>query len=122
LLTSFGEYLTVDLQLRETTATLHILKVRQFLEYLGSDALDVRVCDIRAYLNTLRKTPCDYKNALSALKRFYRDYLDAPDLVESFEFPKKPLQPKIIPTKKELNRFYKVLKSVRDRAIFLLYA
>ena len=70
LLASFGEYLTVDLQLRETTASLHILKVKHFLEYLGSDALDGRVCDIREYLNTLRKTPCDYKNALSVLKGF----------------------------------------------------
>jgi integrase/recombinase XerD len=63
-----------------------------------------------------------YKNALMALKVFFRDYMEKPELVASFRFPHQVYKPKHIVSKEELRRFYKAIKSPKEKALFLLYA
>ena len=44
--------------------------------------------DLRSYLRTLeRYSAATYKNALMALKVFFRDFLEKPELIASFRFP-----------------------------------
>jgi integrase len=56
------------------------------------------------------------------LKRYYRDYLENKELVDSFRFPQIPFKPITVPTKKELQDFYFALESPRTRTLFLFYA
>ena len=45
-----------------------------------------------------------------------------PYLVENFKIPPKPFKPPKIPSKEELRKFYNALSTLRDKALFLLYA
>ena len=63
-----------------------------------------------------------YKNALMALKVFFRDFLQKPDLVSSFKFPHRVFKPKQIVTKEQIRTFYGALETSKEKALFLLYA
>ncbi len=43
-------------------------------------------------------------------------------LVEGFRFPRIMLLPKAIPSRQELGTFFDAISSMRDRAIFLMFA
>jgi integrase len=57
-----------------------------------------------------------------ALKVFFRDYMEKPELVASFRFPNQVYKPKHIVSKEDLGRFYEALESPKEKALFLLYA
>ena len=61
-------------------------------------------------------------NCLASLKVFFRDFLEMPQLVQSFRFPTSQFKPKTIPTKEELRRFYNAIDDDIGRALFLFYA
>lgn len=63
-----------------------------------------------------------YKNALMALKVFFRDYLEKTELVASFRFPHQVYKPKHIVSREELRRFYAAIETPKEKALFLLYA
>jgi integrase len=63
-----------------------------------------------------------YANVLKSLKVFYRDYLEMPDVVKSFRFPKKVFSYKAMPSKDDLVRFYKELNKPMAKTMFLIYA
>ena len=63
-----------------------------------------------------------YKNALMALKVFFRDFLRMPEVVESFKFPHQVFRPKQILSKEQLRQFYECVETPKERALFLLYA
>jgi integrase len=98
--------------------------IKKYLDSINSDPLAVTRNDLRNYLLSVKESVAasTYKNVLSSLKRFYRDFLDCPQVVESFKFPQIPFKPIQVPTKKELQKFYYTLDSVRSRAVFLFYA
>ncbi len=58
---------------------------------------------------------------LKALKCYFKRYLKM-DLTDSFQFPKQPYYPKRVPTKEQLQEFYKALPTLKEDALFLLYA
>jgi integrase len=70
----------------------------------------------------IAKSPSTYANHLKSLKVYCRDYLHRPQLVETFKFPQIPFKPKTIPTKSDLKLFYNELETLKDKALFLLYA
>jgi len=79
--------------------------------------------DIRNYLKTFDGlSQYTYSNALKALKVFFRDFMKAGYLVESFRFPSIAYNPIIVPSKKELQIFYGNLETTEECALFLLYA
>jgi len=79
--------------------------------------------DVRSYLKPLSDGSANsYGNALKPIKRFFRDYMKMGDVVESFKFRKIQLKPIIVPTKDQMKRFYRVLRTPRARALFLMYA
>jgi len=111
----------VDLQLTEDTAKIHGAQIRRFMHWLGNRALSQSA--LREYLSQFNgMSPCTYANVLKSFKVFFRDFLRKPELVESFKFPQAPFKPKTILNKKDLQQFYQVLDSPKDRALFLLYA
>ena len=87
------------------------------------DSRPLSLSTLREYLGQFNgKNPYTYANNLKSLKVFCRDFLRKPELVESFRFPQAPFKPKTIPSKKDLQQFYKALDSMKDKALFLLYA
>jgi integrase len=79
--------------------------------------------NLRSYLAGLKhKDASTYTNHLACLKRFYRDYLEMPDLVKSFRFPRKYFKPRIIPNKTQVQQFYKCLEKGLQEAQFLTFA
>ena len=123
MLSRFRSFLTVDLQLYDSTAIRHVFRIRRFLEYIRMKPRKVTKEDIRRYLAGLKaKDASTYTNHLAGLKRFYRDYLEMPDLVKSFRFPRKSFKPRIIPTKTQVQQFYHCLENTLQETIYLTYA
>jgi integrase len=112
------------LQLAEGTSELHARLIKNFLQVVHKDPRDVTKAELRHYLKNVKISMASstYKNILASLKRFYRDFLDMKDLVESFKFPEQGFKPIKVPTKKALAIFYQALKAPRDRALFLVFA
>jgi integrase len=67
-------------------------------------------------------SPSYYKNALMALKVFFRDFLGLPETVESFRFPNQPFKPKHIISKEQIRQFYECLETPKEKVLFMLYA
>jgi len=68
------------------------------------------------------KSVSTYCNVLKSLKVFFRDFLKMPEVVESFKFPKKTYTIKQVPSRENLQRFFKELDSLTSQTVFLLYA
>jgi integrase/recombinase XerD len=106
------------------TVNDNVRLARMFLRQVGKPLPEISVSDIRAYFAGLKaaKKPKTYNNRLGALKRFFRDFLRRPDLVESFRFAKVNNGFVSVPMRDELCRFFNALETDRDRALFLFYA
>jgi integrase len=123
LLETFRDFLLIDLRRNKKTIHDHIYYTHKFLESASKPVAMTTIEDIRAYFRSLNSASCHtYKNTLSALKVFFRDFLAKPQLVESFKFPRPPFKPKHISTKEQLQTFYECLELLKERALFLLYA
>jgi hypothetical protein len=121
---AFKDFCIVDLQLMESTAQVHTRIIKKFLGAVHKHPKAVTREDLRKYLKSIKENMASYtyKNHLSALKRYYRDFLGMKYLVSSFKYPPKSFKPKKVPKKAELQTFYKALNTSRVRALFLLYA
>jgi integrase/recombinase XerD len=123
LLKDFEMFCKVDLQLADLSIRNHIREIKRFLKATKLNPYTLSKSDLRNYLAPFsEKNPYVYKTVLAALKRFFRDFLERPDVVEGLHFPKYPLEPKKVPSKKELQRFYETLEDDRERALFLMFA
>jgi len=119
----FKEFCRIDLNRSERTIEGHWLFAKGFLDVLDKDPMQVTQDDIRAYLARFKiKNPNTYANVLKSLKVFFRDFLKMPNVVESFKFPRRIYTPKTVPSKEDLQRFFKELDNLRDQTAFLLYA
>ncbi len=84
--------------------------------------MKVTVDDVRVYLKVYRnKAASTYRNQICSLRRFFRDFLQM-DIVETFEMPPKPIIPKRIPTKEQVQKFYYALEPLKERTLYLFYA
>ncbi len=125
LLRDFREFCRVDLRLGTRTIQHgHVPFAEAFLRYVSKPIADIRVSDIRDYLSNLSEVSeaKTYNNHLGALKRFFRDFLQQPDLVATFKFATVNEKPITIPTKVELQRFYSGLDATKYRLAFVLFA
>jgi len=123
-LTAFREFLRIDLTQSTRTIDTSQMLMRKFIRETGKPPSDITEHDIRGYLSRLRGTrkPKTYNNMLGALKRFFRDFLKRPEVVESFKFVKVINGMVEVPTTEELRRFFVALETDCDRALFLFYA
>jgi len=122
-MTKFREFLEVDLQREPRTVYGHVWQLLRFREWLAGR--DVTRDVVREYLLYLkRENPGEYKNSLSALKVYFRDYVGRGDLVATFKFPGKEIPVKRIPAPEKLRKFYEaaIKLDLRLPCFFLLYA
>jgi len=123
LLSDFYDFCKVDLGLAESTAKEYRRKMRRFFGAVKKPAENMTAEDIRGYLKPLSNGSANsYGNALKPIKRFFRDYMKMGNIVESFKFRKIQLKPIMVPSKDQLKRFYRALRTPRAKALFLMYA
>jgi len=121
-LKDFYDFQVVDLQRAKTTAKEKVYYIKKFFNEVKIDPKAVRVEHIRQYLKTQNCSCHVYKNLLGALKVFFRDFLNSPEVVKSFKFPRPVFKPKIVPTREEMQRFFDSIDTKIGRALFLFYA
>jgi integrase/recombinase XerD len=103
------------------TVVKHVSVARRFLKFKDLD--NVTKDDVRSFLSQYNEnSPRTYRYILCGLKVFFRDFLDAGYLVDTFKFPYIPFEFKWIPRREELKKFYKSLKNNKARTLFLIYA
>jgi len=89
---------------------------KRFCEVITKD-------NVRSFLSQYNdNSPRTYRYILCGLTVFFRDFLDAGYLVDTFKFPYIPFEFKWIPRHEELKKFYQSLKTDKARALFLVYA
>jgi len=120
----FKDFLAVDLRLEERTVMVHYNNVRRFFNSVPKNPSEVTKLDIRGYLQKRMnsKSISTTNNDLKSFKRFFRDYLERPEVVKGFRFPQSPFKPKIVLSKNELGLAYRTISSDLGRAVFLFYA
>jgi len=120
---SFHEFVRVDLRRSGRTAYEKVWFIRRFFEAVEKGVSEVTREDIRGYLKTLEGySNSHYSNTLKALRVFFRDFLQRPDLVATFRLPSVVLKPKKIPSREELQSFYEAIGSLKQKAVFLVLA
>jgi len=120
---SFYDFQVVDLKRSERTAKEKVWYIEKFLKVMAKNASEISRDDIRSYLKGLNDVgTATYSNTLKSLKVFFRDFLNKPNTVETFRFPKQNYKPKQIPSREALKNFYEALSSTKEKALFLLYA
>ena len=125
LLSEFEEFCRIDLQLsKRTFRDGHVPSVKRFLRMVEKPISQIQVADIREYLSDVKadSEPKTYNNLLCGLKRFFRDFLQKPELIATFRFAPISEKPITVRTKQELQKFYSGLDGAKYRLAFLLYA
>jgi integrase len=115
--------LTVDLQRSKRTVKQRAYTIQRFLKSIDKPLDHITRHDLRQYLLQYQDySVATRSNLLKGFKLFFRDFLQQPTLVETFKFPTQPFRPKRVPSKNNLQLFYHTLPSLKNRALFLLYA
>jgi integrase len=123
VLDRFYDFQIVDLRRAKRTVYEKVWFIRKLLKATKKNPNEITREDLRTFLKTLENySAAFYKNALMARKVFFRDYMEKPELVESFRFPHQVYKPKHIVSKEDLRRFCKAIKTPKEKALFLLYA
>jgi len=113
----------VDLRRSKRTAYEKVWFIKRMLKAVSKRPNEISREDLRCYLKTLEKfSEATYKNALMALKVFFRDFLELPEVVASFRFPHQMFNPKQIVSREQVKQFYECLETPKEKALFLLYA
>jgi len=123
IMETFHDFQVVDLKRTERTAKEKVWYIRKFLKAVAKNPLEMTREDVRSYLKGLNDVGrATYSNTLKSLKVFFRDFLQRPEIVATFRFPQEVFKPKKIPAKEELQRFYEAIDSVKEKALFLIFA
>ncbi|UCG37253.1 MAG: tyrosine-type recombinase/integrase [Candidatus Bathyarchaeota archaeon] len=123
MMDDFYDFQIVDLKRARSTAKEKIRYIRKFLRAVKKNPLKISREDVRSYLKGLSSVgAATYSNTLKSLKVFFRDFMQRPVVVATFKFPQEMFKPKVIPSKKDLQRFYKAVESAKEKALFLIYA
>ena len=113
-LREFAQFLSVKKLLADSVVIRHRNTIRRFLyEYDGI----VSPNTIEAYLAHVKNTRAikTYANHLGSMKRFVRDFLGL-HWMDDYEFPDIPEKPTVIPSKKDVQRFFYALPMcIRDK-------
>jgi integrase/recombinase XerD len=123
LLERFRDFQLVDLRRSKRTAYEKVWFIKKLLKAVKKNPAEISREDLRSYLRTLEGySAATYKNALMALKVFFRDYLEMPELVASFKFPHQVFKPKQIVSTEQVKQFCEALETPKEKALFMLYA
>jgi integrase len=122
-LEKFKDFQMVDLRRSKRTVYEKVWFIKRLFKTISKKPDEISREDLRCFLKSLEKfSAATYKNALMALKVFFRDFLEMPQVVASFKFPHQIFKPKQIVSREQLQQFYDCLETLKERALFLLYA
>ncbi len=110
----FERFLRLEKCLSERTISDYISNVEAYLKSGLS---------IKDFLLGIKQTRSQqtYKNYLAALKILFRDYLNQPEIIKDFKFPRLAVKPKVLPSKAHLKIFYDALTD-KYKVVFLMLA
>ena len=116
---NFEKFLLVQRNLNKATVKNHVRYLDIFLKSVSKDIHDIEVNDIQDFMLEIKekRTLATYKNYLSMLKIFFRDYLGKGDMIKDFKFPKQDVKPKLLPSNKDLKVFFDSLPSLKYSTI-----
>ncbi|MEN3037422.1 MAG: site-specific integrase [Candidatus Methanosuratincola petrocarbonis] len=117
-LEEFREFLKVDQHLSASTVRSYAVHISKVLRSTGPEPT---VRQLRSYLATL-ENPFTYNNCVKALRLYFRDFLNRPDLIRTFNLCRAESPPPRLYSKKELKEFFGALDTEKERAIFLMLA
>jgi len=124
-LEEFREYLAGELELEDLTIKGYMGIIRRFLRWAGDRWITREL--IREYKLTLRNaSKATRANFVKAARRFFRDFLGRPDLIEGMKMPRETALERakrnilIGASRGELKRFYEALQTDEVKAIFML--
>jgi len=120
----FRKFCRVDLSLAERTVEDHVDRVERFLGWCRDSGVPVSPSAIREFLSQYEAAN-SRANYIKAFRRFFRDFLDRPDIIKSFKLPRPeiPIQPVLeLPSREDLRKFFRAMRSPRHKAAFLMYA
>jgi integrase len=119
----FKDFQMVDLRRSKRTAYEKVWFIKRLFKTISKKPDEISREDLRCFLKTLENfSAATYKNALMALKVFFRDFLEMPEIVASFKFPHQVFKPKQIVSKEQIKQFYECLETSKEKALFMLYA
>jgi len=113
----FVDFYVTELSKQRTTAKEHASYIRKFLR--GYPPTREGVANFIASYNG---HPAAKANAIKAMRRYLRDYLGQPALIEGFRMPPAGVACIMLPDQGGMDRFPDALEGKKDRAIFLLLA
>ncbi len=116
-LEDFRAFLEVDLNQKPATVREHLRYVRRFLEGTFPETKE----GIRSFLLQYSDRPPSKSNAIKALRRYFRDFLGKPGVVEGFRIPAGRPSLLQLPSKAQLGAFHGALP-LKHQAVFLLLA
>ena len=118
-LDKFERFCKVDLSLAKKTVQRCRYEMGRLVKWLDGKLVSIDV--LRDYLEPFHAE--GRNNCLRSFRHYFRDYIKRPDLIMSFKFIKTP--PKLVlnlPSKEDLQIAYETFETIRDKAMFLLYA
>ena len=122
ILTDYENYARTVLNRGDTTLNQHRRYIGRLLRHAERPPGSITEADIIGYLESEQPMSDSKKNnILSALRVFFREYLDR-DVADEFEMPTTGPSPTHVPTKDELQTFYGAIERPKYRTIFLMYA
>ena len=96
------------------------MDIKRFLEFLDGRTINRET--IRQHLERyVSMSPHTYKRGLSSLRIFIKDYLEGPDLIRTFRFPKIYYKPIIAPSKEHIRKLYDAF-NLKYKALLVMYA
>jgi integrase len=115
-LKDFWEYLTVDQNLSERTASRYCSIIHRILSAHKEISVDV----LRSVLKSIQN-PYTRANYIKAFRVFFKRYLNLP-IADSFKIPQANPKPLKVISKEDLQAFYYALPSLQSKTAFLLWA
>jgi len=123
LLSDYRDFLKIDMQLHDLTVQGHLMVAKRFLSALNKPIKNTTREDIRGYLALYRdKNPNTYANQLKSLRVLFRDFLNMNGIIKMFRFPARQQAFKMVPSNKQVQKFYDALEKPIEKALFLFYA
>ncbi|MGA3289301.1 MAG: phage integrase N-terminal SAM-like domain-containing protein [Candidatus Bathyarchaeia archaeon] len=122
LLERFKDFQMVDLRRAKRTAYEKVWFIKRLLKDIDKQPTEITREDLRSYLRSLEKySSATYENALMPMKVFFRDFLEKPEVVASFNFPHQVFKPKHIMSNEQVKQFCTYRETPKEEALFMLY-
>jgi len=122
ILEDYRGYARTALDRSQATVDQHLRYVSRLLKRTDKDPGRIGEQEIISYLEYEKPmSRSKHQNVVSALRVFFREYVGT-EVAESFEVPTVGPNPTKVPTKEDLQTFYRYLNTAQYKAMFLMYA